>query len=120
MNAPTTASRRLTSTGTHYKAVLGTKKLVSGDKCWWSPKGVSCKDYYESFTQPDGTVVPGGGAKEEEESSPGELGSAQKMLQGGPGGSDKVEEEPEEPKKSTVGEFDQLVPDLRAMYAQGA
>ena len=34
-------------------------KTVRGDKCWWSPKGTSCEDYYASFTLPDGTVVPG-------------------------------------------------------------
>jgi hypothetical protein len=35
-------------------------RVVQGDECWWSPKGMSCKDYYSSFTSPDGTVVPGG------------------------------------------------------------
>lgn len=43
-------------------------KTVQGDKCWWSPKGTSCADYYASFTLPDGTVVPGGQSSIEPES----------------------------------------------------
>ena len=26
---------------------------------WWSPKGMNCEAYYASFTQADGSVVPG-------------------------------------------------------------
>lgn len=47
------------------RGLLGTstkRMVVMGDKCWWSPKGTGCKEYYESFTLPDGTVVPGGDA----------------------------------------------------------
>ena len=113
-NDPVSVVRR-TSTDVQYRAwVPKGQRLVSGDKCWWSPKGVSCTDYYESFTQPDGTIVPGGGGGVGEgyESTSDVLGSAQKMLKGRIGGSAKVEKQPEEPVKSTSGEFEQLVPVL--------
>eukprot|EP00892_Ulva_mutabilis_P012327 jgi/Ulvmu1/9467/UM052_0036.1 len=31
---------------------------VEGDRCWWSPKNVTCADYYDAFTTPAGAVVP--------------------------------------------------------------
>eukprot|EP00892_Ulva_mutabilis_P004683 jgi/Ulvmu1/2587/UM014_0038.1 len=34
---------------------------VQGDQCWWSPSGMSCKEYYDSFVTEDGTIVPAGG-----------------------------------------------------------
>ena len=119
-NDPVSVVRR-TSTDVQYRAwVPKGQRLVSGDKCWWSPKGVSCTDYYESFTQPDGTIVPGGGAAEEEQSSPGGQEGAQKMPQWGEGGTEKVDEEPKEPKKSSVGEFHQLVSVYVIICGQGA
>jgi hypothetical protein len=42
-------------------------RVVQGDKCWWSPKGRTCEDYYASFTLPDGTVVPGGTPSQREQ-----------------------------------------------------
>ena len=57
--------RKGEAAGVTRRHLLGAKKerkWVIGNKCWWSPKGTGCKEYYASFTLPDGTVVPGGDA----------------------------------------------------------
>lgn len=40
-------------------AIKSRVRFVQGKKCWWSPPGMSCEDYYASFTLSDGTVIPG-------------------------------------------------------------
>ena len=37
--------------------------LLSGDKCWWAPKGMTCEEYYASFVAADGSIVPGARAR---------------------------------------------------------
>ena len=59
------------------------KKSVRGDKCWWSPKGTSCEDYYASFTLPDGTVVPGSrSSKGSNQSGKNTVGTRSRLSQG--------------------------------------
>lgn len=48
--------------GPGFRGVEGVDWMrVEGNQCWWSPSGVTCKEYYDSFVEADGVIVPGGG-----------------------------------------------------------
>eukprot|EP00892_Ulva_mutabilis_P001468 jgi/Ulvmu1/11321/UM074_0036.1 len=64
---------------------------VEGGQCWWSPANVSCAEYYSSFTQADGAVVPFADAAAEGNNG-GIGGGSRRMHAGEDGASDEAGE----------------------------